>query len=420
MAQGAPRGTRDLLPQESGIWRAIEQRYDAICQRYGYGEIRVPTFEQTEVFARGVGASSDIVRKEMYSFEDRSGRSMTLRPEGTAGVVRAFIQHGMQSEPYPVKLYYKLNLFRYEAVQKGRQREFHQLGLECFGSAEPAVDAEVISLVDRFLDELGLEKLRLELNSLGCADCRSQYLETLVAWLRPQIDAFCPDCQQRFESNPLRILDCKVEADQRRLAEAPLLFDELDEDCRSHFEAVTGLLDDWGIPYTINPRIVRGLDYYTRTVFEFISENVGTQGTVCGGGRYDGLVEALGGGSVPACGFAMGVERLLLELEAQGQLPQLPAQEGVYLASLDAEAHAVAATIADALRRGGVAAAFDLCGRSLRAQMKYAARAGFSHVIVLGSDEIASGRARLRRMADGEELEVDLDADAIRGQLGRG
>ncbi|MDI9470454.1 MAG: histidine--tRNA ligase [Bacillota bacterium] len=417
MDQAAPRGTRDILPPESDIWQQLEKRFDDICHRYGYGEIRLPSFEHTEVFARGVGDSSDIVRKEMYTFDDRAGRSLTLRPEGTAGVARAFIQHGLSSEAYPVKLYYRMNLFRYEAVQKGRQREFNQFGVECFGSADPAVDAEVIGLVDRFLTELGLTAVHLELNSIGCPDCRSAYHETLREWLRPRIASFCPDCRQRFDVNPLRILDCKVPEDQARLQDAPLLFDELDPDCRAHFERVTELLDAQGIRYQVNPRIVRGLDYYTRTVFEFISENVGTQGTICGGGRYDGLVAALGGEQVPGCGFAMGVERLLMELEAQSRLPVLPVRPRLYLASLDRAAQTAAAGLADRLRQGGITAGSDLVGRSLRAQMKYAARSGYSHVIVLGSDELASGTARLRRLADGVEEEVSLDADSIRSRL---
>ncbi len=414
---GAPRGTRDILPEESARWRQLEAKFDDICERFGYGEIRIPTFEATDIFARGVGDASDIVRKEMYSFEDRAGRSLTLRPEGTAGVVRSYIQQGMASWPTPVKLYYKLNLFRYEAVQKGRQREFNQFGVECFGSSSPALDAEVISLVHRYLRSLGLSELRLEINSLGSAACRQAYQEKLREWLAPQIGHFCEDCQARFESNPLRILDCKVPEDQARLSEAPLLLEHLDEESARHFDSVKKYLEAMDIPYVVNPRIVRGLDYYSHTVFEFISEHVGTQGTICGGGRYDQLVEQLGGPATPACGFAMGVERLLLELEANQALPAAKTQNRLFLAGLDAESRAAALQLADALRQAGLACQSEICDRSLRAQMKYANKSNYRYIIVLGSDELAQQRAKLRDLSDGSEVEVSLNVEDILAAL---
>lgn len=409
MKLSAPKGTRDILPEESGLWREVERVFQETCELFQYGELRLPTFEHTEVFQRGVGDTTDIVSKEMYTFDDKAGRSMTLRPEGTAGAVRAFIENGMGSRPFPVKLYYILNLFRYENVQKGRYREFHQLGLEAFGSAAPEMDAEIISLLQLFFNRLGLKHTRLHLNSLGTAESRAQYTLALKDYFKPHLSGLCKDCQTRYESNPLRILDCKVKHDQEIASQAPLMFDYLNDADRAHFDRVLALLDAWSIPYTVDKRIVRGLDYYTRTVFEFVSENVGTQGTICGGGRYDTLVETLGGASVPAVGFALGQERLLLEMQAQGITLDRSRPTSVYIASLDDASLDFAAKLALSLREKGFAAAFDVVGRSLKAQMKYAGKSDYDYSLVLGSNEVEAGEARLRRMADGEEIVVRLD-----------
>lgn len=409
MKISAPKGTRDILPEESGLWREVERVFQETCELFQYGELRLPTFEHTEVFQRGVGDTTDIVSKEMYTFDDKAGRSMTLRPEGTAGAVRSFIENGMGSRPFPVKLYYILNLFRYENVQKGRYREFHQLGLEAFGSAAPEMDAEIISLLHLFFQRLGLKHTRLHLNSLGTAESRAEYTLALKDYFKPHLPTLCKDCQSRYESNPLRIIDCKVKHDQEIASHAPLMFDYLNEADRTHFDRVLALLDAWSIPYTVDKRIVRGLDYYTRTVFEFVSENVGTQGTICGGGRYDTLVETLGGASVPAVGFALGQERLLLEMQAQGIELDLTRPTSVYIASLDDASLDFAANLALSLREKGFAAAFDVVGRSLKAQMKYAGKSDYDFSLVLGSNEVEAAEARLRRMADGEEIVVRLD-----------
>ncbi|MDD2213697.1 MAG: histidine--tRNA ligase [Oscillospiraceae bacterium] len=408
MSLTAPKGTRDLLPPQTGIWRQVEACFAETCALFQYGEIRIPTFEYTEVFQHGVGDTTDIVQKEMYTFEDKGGRSLTLRPEGTAGVVRSFIEQGLSSRPYPVKLFYILNLFRYENVQKGRYREFHQLGLEAFGARGPEIDAEVIALLSLFFERLGLRHICLHLNSLGTAESRQQYNEALRRYYQPHLQELCPDCQRRFAQNPLRLLDCKVAHDHDLAQAAPLLFDYLDPESREHFDGVTRLLQLWDIPYELDKRIVRGLDYYSRTVFEFVSENVGTQGTICGGGRYDSLVETLGGPAVPACGFAIGEERLLMEMEAQAVLPLPPQQAGVFLATADQAAVLPAARLAQALRRRGLSAAVDLCQRSLKAQMKYANRLGLPFSIVIGADELACGEAKLRSMAEHREQPVSL------------
>lgn len=397
------------MPEETATWQVIERIFAETCELFQYGELRLPTFEHTEIFQRGVGDTTDIVQKEMYTFNDKAGRSMTLRPEGTAGVVRAFIENGMGSRPFPVKLYYILNLFRYENVQKGRYREFHQLGLETFGTAAPEADAEIISLLHLFFKKIGLNHTSLHINSLGTADSRETYTAALKDYYKPHLPGLCRDCQGRYETNPLRLLDCKVPHDQAVAAAAPLMLDYLNEDDQTHFGRVCELLDLWSIPYKVDKRIVRGLDYYSRTVFEFISENVGTQGTICGGGRYDGLVESLGGSAVPACGFALGEERLLLEMSAQGVELKPKAVNSVYIASLDPASLDYASVLAKRLRGQDIRAAFDLVGRSLKAQMKYASKGGYTHSMVLGSDEIKDGQARLRRLSDGLETDIQLD-----------
>ena len=401
----APRGTKDILPEEMSRWHAVENLFASVCQRYGYGEIRVPTFEQTELFARGVGGSTDIVRKEMYTFEDKGGRSMTLRPEGTAGIARAYIENGMASLPSPVKLYYDMSFFRYEKMQKGRYREFWQLGCENFGSSSAYADAEVIALLDTFFTELRLDERQLELGSIGCPDCRPEFIKALRAHFEPNLAKMCADCEERFELNPLRILDCKEEGCQPFIESAPSQLDYLCPDCADHFDKLKTALDELGIAYNINRSMVRGLDYYTRTVFEYVSTHVGTQGSICGGGRYDGLVEMLGGKATPAGGFAMGIERLLLEVEAQGV--DLPAAEApdLYIVSFpDTAVSAMALT--QRLIRSGLMVQTDVMERSFRAQMKQADRSGARYMLLLGAEELSKREFLLKRLADGSEESV--------------
>ena len=403
----APRGTKDILPEETAQRQYLERVFSDICKRYGYREIRVPTFEHTELFVRGVGDASDIVRKEMYTFEDKGGRSITLRPEGTAGVARAFVEHGMASRPAPVKLWYNMNMFRYEKMQKGRYREFWQFGCESFGSESPEADAELIGLLDSYFLALGLSHLSLEINSIGCPSCRERYREVLRDYYRPKLSDMCEDCHVRFDLNPLRMLDCKVDHCHTLSKDAPVQLDYLCENCREHFDRVTHYLDRLGIRHTVNPRMVRGLDYYTRTVFEFISDNVGTQGTICGGGRYDGLIDEIGGDHVPAVGFAMGVERLMIEMEAQGIDLDKASKPELYIASFPSTA-AEALALAQQLIRGGYAVETDIMDRSLRAQMKAADRMNAEYILVLGDSEVESGKGALRRLSDGSESLVLL------------
>ena len=407
MKISAPKGTRDILPAEIGRWHKAQKTFADVCHMFGYEEIRIPTFEDTDLFQRGVGDTTDVVTKEMYTFE-KSGRSLTLRPEGTAGVVRSFIENGMSSMPSPVRLFYDITAFRYEKMQKGRYREFHQLGLEAFGSQGPEIDAEIISVLDVFFKKMGISHIGLKINSIGCPKCRNEYNKILKDHFRPHIAELCEDCQTRFEKNPLRMIDCKVDGEKELIKTAPRLVDYLCDDCRDHFDSLKNRLDNLGIAYTIDPNIVRGLDYYTRTVFEFVSENVGTQGTICGGGRYDGLVETVGGPSMPGIGFAMGVERLLMEAEAQGVNFEEPHYVKIYLAGMSDAARDFIAKACYDLRLAGVGCEQDLCGRAFRAQMKYAGKAGIPYLCVIGDDELSSGRIKIKKMEDGSEEEIDI------------
>lgn len=416
MKYSCQKGTKDILPEEIYKWQKAERAFAEICEGYGYKEIRIPTFEQTDLFQRSVGDTTDVVQKEMYSFEDKGGRSITLRPEGTAGVVRSFVENGMSSLPSPVRLFYNITAFRYEKMQKGRYREFHQFGLEAFGAKGPTIDAEIISILVAFFQKMGLQKTKLCINSIGCPTCRAAYNKILKDYFRPHLAEMCEDCQSRFEKNPLRMIDCKEEKCGAIAASAPRLIDYLCDDCKAHFEGLKANLDALEIPYTIDSSIVRGLDYYTRTVFEFKSENVGSQGTICGGGRYDGLVAEIGGQPTPGIGFAMGAERFLLEMEAQGiEIPKdQPVQ--LYIANLTPETQIETQKLAFALRKEGIGCEIDLMDRSFRAQLKYAGKKEIPFLMVIGGDEIASGKAKLKAMADGTEKEVELTsiADAIR------
>ena len=409
----AARGTGDVLPSVSYKNRFIESTMLEIGNNFGFKEIRTPVFEHTELFNRSVGETTDVVQKEMYTFEDNGGRSITLKPEGTAGAVRAFLEHGLFNEPMPQKYSYVTPCYRYEKPQAGRLREFHQFGVECFGAAAPAADAEVIALGKHIFDFFGIDDLRLEINSIGCPECRKNYQTALKEYFNSNIDDLCETCKGRLDRNPMRILDCKSPVCSGIAENAPKILDYICDDCQAHFDSVQKYLDAMGIEYTVNPTIVRGLDYYTRTVFEFVTGSIGAQSTVCGGGRYDGLVEQLGGPAVPACGFAVGLERFMMLLEARGI--ELPPENPVdlYIASMNDDANLKAAQIAAQVRDEGVACLFDTVGRSLKAQMKFANKMGVLFTAVLGTDEIANGIAKVKCMADGSETELPLENFAV-------
>ena len=405
----AVKGTQDILPSEVYKNQFIEQVVIDIAGKFGFRELRIPVFEHTELFQRGVGETTDVVQKEMYTFDDKGGRSITLRPEGTAGVARAFLEHGLFNEALPQKLCYVINCYRYEKPQAGRWREFQQFGVEMLGTSSPAADAEVISLANEIFAFLGIENLQLELNSIGCPECRKNYHNALREYFESKKENLCPTCLERLGKNPMRILDCKSPVCKEICEGAPAIIDYICEDCSAHFESVKKYLDVMNINYVVNPRIVRGLDYYTRTVFEFVSNQIGAQGTVCGGGRYDGLVEELGGPHTPSLGFAMGTGRLLMLLEAQGiELPK-PAACEVYIAPMGENAALEAMRLVSELRSNGISAQTDVAGRSLKAQMKYADKIGARYTMVLGGNEIEQGKANLKNMDNGEVTEVELN-----------
>jgi histidyl-tRNA synthetase len=413
----AVKGTQDMLPADTGKQQYLENSLFAIARAFGFREIRTPVFEHTELFHRGVGETTDVVQKEMYTFDDKGGRSITLRPEGTAGAVRAFLEHGMFNDALPSKLCYLLNCYRYEKPQAGRWREFQQFGVETLGAASPAADAEIISLASHIFDELDINGISLEINSIGCPECRKKYHEALKEYFGSHRDELCGTCLERLDKNPMRILDCKSPVCKEISASSPVILDYLCDECREHFNAVKAYLDGMCIEYTVNPRIVRGLDYYTRTVFEFISSEIGAQGTVCGGGRYDGLVEELGGPKTPALGFGLGTGRLRLIMEAQGK--ELPDDSGcdIYIAPMDSQAGIKAMALVSELRSNFVSAQTDVVGRSLKAQMKYADKIGARYTAVIGSNEIAEGSVNVKNMSTGESTPLsieDFDAGFIR------
>ena len=407
------KGTQDILPSDSWKWQFVERQFLDMAALYGFSEIRIPTFEDRGLFIRSVGDTTDVVQKEMYTFTDQGGRELALRPEGTAGVNRAVIESGLITGALPLKLSYVLSCFRAEKPQAGRYREFHQLGMEVFGSQSAAADAELISFVHGFFDHLGLQQIRLEINSIGCPHCRPDYHKALKDYFSARKEGLCPTCQERLERNPLRILDCKCPSCQEIAKDAPSGLDYLCEDCAAHFESLKKRLDALQIDYTVNPRIVRGLDYYTRTVFEFVSGDIGAQSTVCGGGRYDGLLKSLGGPDQPGIGFAMGLERLLMVLEAQKIELPAPAPCDLYIASMGEEASVTAMSLAADLRSEGFAAEYDIVGRSVKAQMKYADKIGARFSMVLGDSELESGKAVIRNMAAGSTAEVELDGESL-------
>ena len=405
----AIRGTQDILPGDTEKWQYAERTALAVARDFGYAEIRTPVFEHTPLFLRSVGETTDVVQKEMYTFDDKGGRSVTLRPEGTAGVARAALEHGLLNGALPLKVSYVTSCYRYEKPQAGRLREFHQFGVECFGAAAPAADAEVIALAATVLDTLGVTGVELHINSIGCPDCRAKYHAALKAYFEAQKDELCDTCRERLERNPMRILDCKSPVCSAIAANAPVMLDYLCDDCAAHFEQVKTFLDAAEIAYTIDPHIVRGLDYYTRTVFEFVSDALGAQAVVCGGGRYDGLIEELGGQKTCGLGFGMGLERLMLVMAAQNAHFPEPVRCELYLAPMGDAAAKACFAIANRLRTGGVTAETDTVGRGLKAQMKYANKIGARYVIVVGDDELTAGKAKLKDMDAGEETEIDLD-----------
>ena len=394
-----PKGTKDVLPAEAYKWHFVENTARRIAALYGLKEIRTPVFEHTELFLRGVGDTTDIVNKEMYTFLDKGERSITLKPEGTAGVVRSFIENGGGGGVLPQKMYYITPVFRYERPQAGRLREHHQFGVEIFGGKGAETDAEVILLARDYIAALGVEGVELNLNSIGCKHCRPKFNEALREYLRPHLSEMCPTCNARFEKNPLRILDCKEEKCAAVNAGAPRSVDFLCDECREHFEKLKAILDDCGVAYTLNPKLVRGLDYYSKTVFEFVSTSIGAQGTVLGGGRYDTLIENLGGPSVPAVGFGSGIERMLLVLENTGKTIPQEAPLGVYAAGLDEAGRRAAFLLVQQLRKAGVSADFDHAARSVKAQFKYAGKVGARFVVAIGSNELESGMYTIKDMA---------------------
>lgn len=403
-----PKGTKDVLPEESYKWQYVESVCRETAKLFHINEIRTPVFEHTELFQRGVGETSDVVTKEMYTFKDKGDRSITLKPEGTAGVVRSFIENGMGGGVLPAKMYYIIPAFRYERPQAGRLREFHQFGVEIFGAKSAQTDAEAIMTADTLLKKLGLH-VKLYINSIGCPTCRANYNQALKAFFAPHLNELCYDCKTRYEKNPLRLLDCKEETCKAVNKTAPSMLDYLCDDCAKHFEEVKACLADAGVEYEIDSRIVRGLDYYTRTVFEFVSTDIGAQGTVCAGGRYDGLIQSLGGNPTPAVGFAAGIERLLIVMQQTG-VP-FPERETptVYLAGMDEDCRKKAFSLASVLRSANVKAEIDHMERSIKAQFKYADKIGAKYVAVIGGNELAEGVVNVKNMQTGETERVAFD-----------
>ncbi|OCL25140.1 histidine--tRNA ligase [Orenia metallireducens] len=405
----APRGTKDIFPEDTVKWQYLENLTKKIFSSYNYKEIRTPIFEETALFQRGIGETTDIVEKEMYTFEDKGGRSITLRPEGTASVVRAFLENKIYGQAQPTKYFYIGSMFRYERPQAGRYREFHQLGAEVLGADNPAIDAEIISLGIHLLEELGLKDLELHLNSVGCPECRKAYREKMVDYFKPYLEELCSDCQNRYKRNPLRILDCKADRDKEFMAKAPKIYEELCEECETHFASVKKHLDLLGIDYILDANLVRGLDYYTKTAFEVIYKGLGAQDTIFGGGRYDGLAEEIGGKDIPGIGFAMGMERILLTIEEQGI--ELPIDDSIdlFITTIGERAEEEAFKYLAKLRKADLKVEMDYLGRSVKSQMKAADRSNANYSIILGEDELDNGVATIKNMKSGEQVEIKLE-----------
>lgn len=408
MLTNAPRGTKDILPDTVGDWLFVEENIRSLCRRFGYQEIRTPMFEHTELFQRGIGEGTDVVDKEMYTFTDRGDRSITLRPENTASAVRAYLQNKLYADNALTKLFYIGSMFRYDRPQAGRMREFHQFGVEAIGESNPAVDAEIILLAMKLLQGLGLNDLELYINSVGCPTCRAKYRTMLQDFFRDKLEDLCEDCRSRFDRAPMRILDCKKDADKPYMAQAPKITDCLCDECRDHFEKLQKHLDKAGVKFSLDPRLVRGLDYYTKTAFEIKYPPLGAQSAVAGGGRYDGLIEEMGGNPTPAVGFATGLERVLLALEKQGLLPDKNRSVDVYVVALGESAQEEAFKLVMDLRDAGFSAAVDYAGRSMKAQMKQANKLGARYAAIMGEDELAEGVVMLRDMAGSEQEKVPV------------
>lgn len=404
MAIQLVKGTKDLYGSEVIQWQKLENDIRSICATFGIGEIRTPMFEFTELFARGVGETTDIVQKEMYTFTDDGNRSLTLRPEGTAGTVRAYIEHGMHNQPQPTKLYYISPTFRCENTQAGRQRQFHQFGIEVFGSYSAAQDAEAISVATTLLEKLGVKNVELRINSLGCPQCRKQYNKMLREFIGSHLEKLCPTCKERYQKNPLRVLDCKEEGCQKIIADAPSVLECLDEQCSAHFQKVQSILNEMGIAFTVDPKIVRGLDYYTRTVFEFVSDGL----TVCGGGRYDNLVEQCGGKPTGAVGFGMGIERLMMILEKQYGCMEQKSDVLLYIGSMGEKGLFKAQALTLQLRKEGIHAECDTVERSVKAQMKYANKIGALYSVIIGEAELQENKLELKNMTEGTSETISL------------
>ena len=404
-----PRGTMDIFPSEARLWQKIEKTARDVAARYGFGEIRTPTFEELSLFKRGVGEVTDVVQKEMYTFTDREDRVFALRPEGTASVVRAIIENGKTSDVMPLRYYYLINCFRYEKPQAGRSREFFQFGTEMFGTKDASADATVISLADTLIRELGIENVELHINSIGCPNCRPKYREALVEYFKSHEEELCDTCKERLKTNPLRVLDCKCPVCSALAKDAPCTVDYLCPECDTHFGELKKYLDAQGIKYTVDTRIVRGLDYYTKTVFEFICKGIGAQSTVCGGGRYDGLMEQLGGPSLPGIGFGMGLTRIILAMQESGASEIEEVKPVLYIAPMGTEARAWAMQVVSSLRARGLYAECDISARSLKAQMKYADKLGARYTLIVGDSELECGRAQLKDMENSTQEEIELD-----------
>lgn len=409
MLTNAPKGTKDIMPDQIYKWHYLERKFSDICKRFGFMEIRTPLFEHTELFHRGVGETTDIVQKEMYTFTDLGNRSITLKPEGTASAARAFLEHKIFANPQPTKYYYETSCYRYEKPQSGRLREFHQFGVEIFGAEGMIADAEVISLAKDFLDECGIEDLRLKINSVGCPNCRENYKNALRDYFRPHYEELCDTCKDRFERNPMRIIDCKSPEDKELALGAPSILDYLCEDCETSFGELKENLDSMGIQYEVDSTIVRGLDYYTKTAFEFVTDKIGAQGTVCGGGRYDNLMTEIGDQDVPGVGFGLGIERLLLLMEAcDAEIPMEENADALIVIMGD-EAKKQGLAIARDLRIKGLKIVIDPMERNIKGQMKYADRLGVRYAVVIGDDELAKGEAQVRDMTISEQRSVPFN-----------
>lgn len=409
MLTQAPKGTKDVLPSEVYKWHYVEEIIRQICAVNGYREIRTPAFEHTELFERGVGETTDVVQKEMYTFEDKGGRSITLKPEGTSPAVRSFIEHSMYNEPQPTKVFYFTPCFRYEKPQSGRLREHHQFGVEAFGTQDPSVDAEIINIAMTLYERLGVKDLEIRINSVGCPKCRKEYNKKLKEYLGKKLDNLCETCRDRFNKNPMRIIDCKEEKCKAQLTDVPFMLDNICDECKEHFVGLKHSLETLGLKYTIDPKIVRGLDYYTKTAFEIVTNFNGTELTVCGGGRYDGLIEECGGPATPGIGFGLGLERLLLVVENQGVEIPKPVYMDVYIASLGALGTDEAIRQVKLLRKNGIKAEKDYLGRSLKAQMKYANKINARYVVVIGEEEVKNNSIKVKDMGTGSEDEIKMN-----------